>query len=79
MLFYMHDNKVVPPQLLPGYKTPEGAQALLMQCLKDKVPFPYTEPKYTDRPLPTVEQYSNTSSPRRSYSVSSLRRKEVSM
>ena len=35
MLSYMRDNKVVPPQLLPGYKTPEAAQALLMQCLKD--------------------------------------------
>jgi hypothetical protein len=54
---YMVTNKIVPPQLLPGYKTPEEAQALLIECIKKNVTFTYKQPKYTDGPMPTVEQY----------------------
>jgi len=55
---YMRANKVVPPQLLPGYKTPEEAQALLVECIKKNVRFPYKQPEYKDGPLPTVERYN---------------------
>jgi hypothetical protein len=55
---YMRANKIVPPQLLPGYKTQEQAQALLLECIKKNVPFPYKEPEYTGGPLPTAEEYN---------------------
>lgn len=57
---YMRINKIVPPQLLPGYKTPEEAQALLTECIKKNVPFTYKPPEYkeSDGPLPTVEEYN---------------------
>jgi len=35
---YMRANKIVPPDLLPGYKKPEEAQALLVECCKKNQP-----------------------------------------
>lgn len=55
---YMLDNTIVPPQLLPGYKTPAEAQALLLECIKKGIDFPYSEPEYESGPLPTTEQFN---------------------
>ena len=60
---YMEKNKIVPPQLLPGYNTPAEAQALLIECIQKGVEFPYKEPKYASGPLPTTEQYNTLTKP----------------
>jgi len=58
IIAYMIANKIVPPQMLDGYKTPEEAQALLVECIKKNVPFSYKEPALKDGDaLPTHAEY----------------------
>jgi len=58
IIAYMIAHKIVPPQMLDGYNTPEEAQALLVECIKKNVPFTYKEPAYKDGdPLPTHAEY----------------------
>ena len=61
---YMRDNKIVPPQLLPGYKTPEEVQAQLDACIAGGPPFNYIEPRYQEGEMvPTVAEYNRLTIP----------------
>lgn len=60
IITYMIDNKIVPPQLLDGYKTPAQAQEELTAMLRGDRAYTYVQPVYKDGdPLPSREQYKS--------------------
>ena len=56
---WMRTERVVPPQLLPGYLSPSEVQAKLMESLKNDQPFNYEDPKLgQDDDVPSVEVHN---------------------
>lgn len=57
---YMIANKIVPPQLLPNFKSPDQVQQLADNSAANPTtaPFVYIEPRYQGGALPTVAQYN---------------------
>jgi hypothetical protein len=80
LIDWMRDRKCVPPELLPGFLTPDQVQQKLFDSLKNEnlVPFSYVQPCHdSTQPAPSVETYNTLTKAKLLSAVPNIQKKYV--